>query len=210
MFPLPTPKKKTIHKWQGTHISRKGSLEGFVVVYPALEVTNKMTKAQMKPLHTFVLKHGHRYKYAYNDGFFKEIPEKWYGKAFLRIEDVPNENIVTIKLNDKFIEVPFLPEVIYQRKTSTKRRKKNHKIVNNIYPTWRNQTGKSVHFKVANHFKEIFDQADANEITLQDPFAGYSSVEDIHASQTGRLAFKTVAGFIYYHCRDNLGYSIMR
>ena len=35
MFALPNPKKKSISKWQGTHIARKGPLEGFVVVYPA-------------------------------------------------------------------------------------------------------------------------------------------------------------------------------
>jgi len=210
MFPLPNPKKKSISKWQGTHIIKKGSLEGYVVVYPAESSTEKVTKALMKPKHTFILKHGDTYKYAYNDGFFKEIPEKWYGKSFLRIEDVPNENLVTIQLNGKFIEVPFLPTVLYLRKTSTKRRKKTHKIINNVYPTWRNASGKTIHFKVAEHFKDIFEKADAQELTLQDPFAGYSSLEEINASQTGRLAFKTVAGFVYYHCRNNLGYPVTR
>ena len=110
---------------------------------------------------------------------------------------------------EKFVEVPFLPDILYQRKNTTKRRKRVHKIVHKVYPTWRNQTGKSIHFKVAKHFKELFDQADADEITLQDPFSGYTSVSDIQSSQTGRMAFKTVAGFIYYHCRDNLGYPLV-
>jgi len=164
----------------------------------------------MKPKNTFILKHGDTFKYAYNDGNFKEIPDKWYGKSFLRVDDVPAENLVTIQLNSKFVQVPFLPEVLYVRKTSTKRRKKTHKIINNVYPTWRNSSGKTIHFKVAEHFKDIFDKADSQELTLQDPFAGYSSIDDIQASQTGRLAFKTVAGFVYYHCRDNLGYPVTR
>lgn len=210
MFPLPNPKKKSITSWQGTHITRKGPLEGFLVVYPAEASTEKMTKALMKPKNTFILKHGGIFKYAYNDGYFKELPDKWYGKAFLRIEDVPSENLVTIQLNGTYAEVPFLPEVLYLRKTSTKRRKKTHKIINNVYPTWKNVSGKTIHFKVAEHFKEIFDKADAQELTLQDPFAGYSSLEDLQSSQTGRLAFKTVAGFVYYHCRDNLGYPVTR
>ena len=210
MFALPNPKRKSITRWQGTHITRKGALEGFIVVYPAEVYGEKMTKTFMKPKHTFILKHGDVFKYAYNDGFFKEIPDKWYGKAFLRVDDVPSENLVTIQLNSKFIEVPFLPEVLYLRKSSTKRRKKTHKIINNVYPTWRNTSGKSIHFKVAEHFKEIFNKADAQELTLQDPFAGYSNLEDLQSSQTGRLAFKTVAGFVYYHCRDNLGYPITR
>jgi len=210
MFPLPNPKKKSITKWQGTHITTKGTLEGFVVVYPAEVSADKLTKAMMKPKHTFILKHSGTFRYAYNDGSFKEIPDKWYGKAFLRIDDVPSDNLVTIQLNGRFIEVPFLPEVLYLRKTSTKRRKKTHKIINNVYPTWKNATGKNIHFKVAEHFKDIFDKADAQELTLQDPFAGYSSLEDLNASQTGRQAFKTVAGFVYYHCRDNLGYPVTR
>ena len=210
MFALPNPKKKAIAKWQGMHIARKGPLEGFVVVYPAEASAEKMTKIIMKPKNTFILKHGGTFKYAYHDGFFKEIPERWYGKAFLRVDDVPSENLVTITLNGKFIEVPFLPEVLYLRKTSTKRRKKTHKIIHNVYPTWRNTSGKTIHFKVADNFKKIFDKADAHEITLQDPFAGYSTLEELQGSQTGRQAFKIVAGFIYYHCRDNLGYPITR
>jgi len=210
MFTLPNPKKKSIAKWHGQQVARKGPLEGFVVVYPAEGCSEKMTKMLMKPKNTFILKHGGTFKYAYNDGFFKEIPERWYGKAFLRVDDVPSENLVTITLNGKFIEVPFLPDVLYLRKTTTKRRKKTHKIINNVYPTWRNTSGKTVHFKVAQHFKDLFDKADAQELTLQDPFSGYSSMEDLQSSQTGRLAFKTVAGFVYYHCRDNLGYPLTR
>jgi hypothetical protein len=210
MFSLPSPKKKSISKWQGTHIGKKGGLEGFVVVYPAEASGEKLTKTLMKPKNTFIVKHGGTFKYAYNDGFFKEIPERWYGKAFLRTDDVQSENLVTIQLNGTFVEVPFLPEVLYLRKTSTKRRKKHHKIINSVYPTWRNATGKSIHFKVAKQFKQIFEKADAQELTLQDPFAGYSSLEELQSSQTGRQAFKTVAGFVYYHCRDNLGYPLTR
>ena len=109
MFPLPTPKKKSITKWQGTHITRKGTLEGFVVVYPAEGFRRKFKGSYETEKHFHSETRGH-VKYAYNDGFFKEIPEKWYGKAFLSIEDVPSENLVTIQLIGKFIEVPFLPQ----------------------------------------------------------------------------------------------------
>ena len=115
MFPLPKSKKKNIKKWQGIQVTRKGTLEGFTVVYPGEESDCKITKCLMKAKYTFILKHGHTFKYAYNDGFFKEIPEKWYGKAFGRFEDVPNENLVTIQLGGKFVEVPFLPDILYKR-----------------------------------------------------------------------------------------------
>ena len=77
-----------------------------------------------------------------------------------------------------------------------------------VYHTWRNQKGKSIHFKVAKAFKDVFDKADSNEITLQDPLEGYERVNDIQATKTGRQAFKIVAGFVYYDCRDNLGYPL--
>ena len=36
----------------------------------------------------------------------------------------------------------------------------------------------------------------------------YMTMEEIKKSKTGKMAFRTVAGFVYYHCRDNLGYPI--
>ena len=65
-----------------------------------------------------------------------------------------------------------------------------------------------MHFQVAKEFKNIFDRADAGEIILQDPFEGYASMEEVQRSKTGKTALRTVAGFVYYHCRDHLGYPV--
>ena len=78
MFPLPKPKKTNITTWQGIQITKKGILEGFTVVYPGEVSSGKIIRCAMKPKYTFILKHGDTFKYAYNDGCFKEIPEKWY------------------------------------------------------------------------------------------------------------------------------------
>lgn len=209
MFSLPKPTLAAAKKWQGV-ILTKEPFEGFAVVWAGLLLDAKMTKSCMTPKHTFILRNGEYFKYAYcdKDGF-KEIPEKWYSKCFQNISDIPQENMVTININGVYTEVPFLPRVLFERKTTTKRRKKTHNIVHNVtYPTWKHQKGKSVHLQVAKEFKELFDKADNGEVELMDPFEGYKSIQDLNQSKTGRQAFRIVAGFVYHQCRDNLGYPV--
>ena len=209
MFPLPRPGVENCKKWHGSLVE-SDPFVGYSVVWPALCISTKMSKSSLEPKYIFILRQGNIFKYAYHDkDGFKEIPEKWYSKCFVNITEVPQENIMTINLYGVFTEVPFLPDNLFKRKISTKRRKKTHHIVHDVvFPTWKHQEGKSIHFKVAKNFKEIFDKADSGEIELMDPFAGYSSIEEINNSKTGRQAFRTVAGFIYHQCRDNLGYPV--
>lgn len=209
MFPLPKPSLDNLKKWQGCVLTKK-KFEGFAVVWPAETFEAKMTKAVLQPSHVFILRSGDDFEYAYcdKDGF-QGLPEKWYSKCFQNLSDVPQDNLVTINLNGVFTEVPFLPDSLFQRKTSTKRRKKTHSIVHNVvYPTWKHQKGKNVHFQVAKQFKDLFDRADNGEVELMDPFQGYSSVEEVKKSKSGRQALRIVAGFIYHQCRDNLGYPV--
>jgi len=209
MFSLPEASKDSLKKWQGVVIDGYG-LSGFSVAWCGEPFEGTITKTNLKPNNVFILRQGDFFKYATHDSSgFKEIPEKWYSRCFLKVNELPSENIVTVCVNGSFVDLPFLPHALYNRKIGAKRRKKTHNVDNSVvYPTWKNQKGKGIHFKVAKAFKDIFDKADSNEITLQDPFEGYDSVNDIQATKTGRQAFKIVAGFVYYHCRDNLGYPL--
>lgn len=209
MFPLPKPSVESLKKWQGCVLTKE-PFKGFVVVWPAEVHEGKMTKAAMHPGLVFILRNGDMFTYAYFDcDGFQEVPEKWYAKCFQNLANIPQENLITVSLNGVFTEVPFLPTVLFQRKTSTKRRKKTHNIVHNVvYPTWKHQKGKSVHFQVAKQFKELFDRADNGEVELMDPFQGYTCLEEVKKSKSGRQALRTVAGFIYHQCRDNLGYPV--
>ena len=209
MFPLPKPTLTASKKWQGV-ILTKEPFEGFAVVWPGTVHKSKMTKTLMLPQHTFILRNGDFFKYAFcdKDGF-KEIPEKWYSKCFQNLTDIPQENMVTVNINGVYTEVPFLPTVLFERKTSTKRRKKTHSIIHQVtYPTWKHQKGKSIQFQVAREFKEIFQKADNGEIELMDPFQGYNNMQELNQSKTGRQACRIVAGFVYHQCRDNLGYPV--
>ena len=209
MFPLPEACPSTLKKWQGVVIEGYG-MSGFSVAWCGEPYKGTMSKSSLKPKHVFILRNGDYFKYAVHDAAgFKEIPEKWYSKCFLKVSELPSENIVTVCVNGSFVDLPFLPHSLFNRKMSAKRRKKSHAVdYSVVYPIWKHQKGDTVHFKVAKAFKDVFDRADANELTLQDPFEGYESLEEIQATKTGRTAFKTVAGFVYYHCRDNLGYPL--
>jgi hypothetical protein len=209
MFSLPEASHATLKKWQGMVIEGH-DLSGFSVAWCGEPFNGTIAKGTIKPKNVFILRQGDYFKYAVHDSSgFKEIPEKWYSKCFLKVSEIPSENIVTVCVNGSFVDLPFLPHSLFNRKASAKRRKKIHKIDHTVvYPTWEHQKGSSIHFKVARSFKEIFDKADANEVTLQDPFEGYESMEEVKATKTGRLAYKTVAGFVYYHCRNNLGYPL--
>lgn len=211
MFPLPQAPEEIIEKWQGTQLKGLDHLTGFNVVWCGVPVNFTLTRNTVKPKHVFVLKKGDQFKYAVHDNSgFKELQEKWYTKCFARVDTVPLNNTITMCVGGTYIDMPFLPPSLYNRKISTKKRKKTHRIAHNtVYPTWKHVEGDTVHFKVAREFKKLFDRADAGDVTLQDPFEGYTSIEDIQRSKTGKLAFKTVAGFIYYHCRENLGYPII-
>lgn len=209
MFPLPEACHATLKKWQGTVIEGYG-LTGYSVAWCGEPFNGTITKGNITPKCVFILRHSDYFKYAVHDvSGFREIPEKWYSKCFLKVSEIPSENIVTVCVNGSYVDLPFLPHSLFNRKMSAKRRKKIHKVDHTVvYPTWEHQKGKTIHFKVAKSFKDIFNKADANEITLQDPFEGYESMEEIKATKTGRHAFKIVAGFVYYHCRDNLGYPL--
>lgn len=209
MFSLPKPKAEDIKKWQGS-ILTKQPFHGYTVVWPGQGVETKMTKMMMKPKHAFILKNGDVFVYAYcdKDGF-QEIPDKWYAKCFQNLGDIPQENMITVNLNGTFTEVPYLPTTLFERKTSTKRRKKTHTIVHNVvYPTWKHQKGESIHLQVAKQFKDLFDRADNGELELMDPFLGYKSLDELQKSKSGRQALRIVAGFVYHQCRDNLGYPV--
>ena len=209
MFPLPKPSITAQKKWQGV-ILTKAPFEGFSVVWPGKAVKSKMTKSSFEPNHAFILKSGEFFKYVfYDEDGFNEIPEKWYSKCFKNLSEIPQENLITVNINGVYTEVPFLPQVLFERKKTTKRRKKTHNIIHNkTYPTWKHQKGKTIQFLVAQQFKKLFDKADNGEVELMDPFKGYQNMEDLNQSKTGRQAFRIVAGFVYHQCRDNLGYPV--
>jgi len=209
MFSLPEASASTIKKWQGVVIEGQ-SMSGFSVAWCGEPFKGTITKSNIKPKHVFILRQSNYFKYGVHDvKGFREIPDKWYSKCFLNISEIPSENIVTVCVNGSFVDLPFLPHSLFNRKMHVKRRKKSHSVDHSVvYPTWKHQEGTSVHFKVASAFKSLFDKADANEINLQDPFEGYENLEEVQSTKTGRRAFMTVAGFVYYHCRDNLGYPL--
>ena len=96
MFSLPEASASTIKKWQGMVIEGH-DLSGFSVAWCGEPYKGTITKSNLKPSYVFILRHGDYFKYAVHDSSgFKEIPEKWYSKCFLKVSELPSENIVTV------------------------------------------------------------------------------------------------------------------
>lgn len=210
MFPLPQAPDEVLNQWQGVKLKGLNHLTDFTIVWCGVPATGRLHRNNVKAEHIFVLKKGDQFKYAYHDAAgFNELPEKWYTRCFTRIDNIPSNNQITMCVGGTYVDLPYLPNSLFNRKMSTKKRKKTHRVcMSNVYPTWKHQQGDTVHFQVAKEFKNIFDRADAGEIILQDPFEGYTSMEEVQRSKTGKMALRTVAGFVYYHCRDHLGYPV--
>lgn len=210
MFPLPEAPREVVDTWQGVKLKGLSALTDYTIMWCGVPSETTLHRNNIRAKHVFVLKRGDQFKYAYHDAAgFAELPEKWYTKCFTKIGAIPNDNLITMCVAGHYVDLPYLPTSLFNRKMSTKKRKKTHRVcTSNVYPTWKHQNGDTVHFQVAKEFKSIFDRADAGEIILQDPFEGYTSMEEVQRSKTGKTALRTVAGFVYYHCRDNLGYPV--
>jgi hypothetical protein len=210
MFSLPQADDATIEQWQGVKLKGLENLTDFTIVWCGVPSTLRLHRNNVKAEHVFVLKKKDQFKYAYHDtAGFNELPEKWYTRCFTKVDHIPSDNQITVCVKNTYIDLPYLPISLFNRKMSSKKRKKTHRVcMSNVYPSWKHQQGEGVHFEIAKEFKEIFDRADAGEIILQDPFEGYDSMEAVQRSKTGKTALRTVAGFVYYHCRDHLGYPV--
>ena len=140
---------------------------------------------------------GDQFKYAYHDAAGSASCLKSGTQGFTRIDSIPSDNQITMCVGGTYVDLPYLPTSLFNRKMSTKKKKTHRVSLSNVYLTWKHQRGQGVHFEVAKEFKSIFDRADAGEIILQDP-SRYTSMEDVQRSKTGKTALRTVAGFVYY------------
>lgn len=210
MFTLPTACDDTLTEYQGKVLQGYSGFENFTIVWCGEPFTGTMTKGTMSPKHVFVLRKKKQYKWVYqDDGGFFEILEKWYSKSFLKLNFTPSENNTTMKVKNAFVELPYYPPSYFSKLFASKKRKRYAQIQTDVmFPTWQHLKNNTRKVEVAKSFKDMFSRADAHEIQLKDPFEGYDNLHDIMKNKTGKVAYMTIAGFVYHHCRDNLGYPI--
>lgn len=206
MFPLPVTSDENLH-WLG-HVVESGALNGFRVVWAGSPI-KKPNKNNIESRHVFILQLAQVFEYAYyNCKRFIPLPEKWYCKCF-HVENIPHENRMTVRVANAFVELPFLPESIFERKKTTHKRKRAHSIVplSRNFPTWRVVEDAPTPW-LALAFNDLFRQADEGAIELGDPLDGYD--ESIMDDPRGKQIYLTIASFVYNHCRDNLGFPVRR
>ena len=208
MYTLPVASDDILTKYQGTTLEGYSAFENFTIIWCGEPSKGTLTRATVLPKHIFVLRNRREYKWVYQDsGGFLEVPEKWYGKCFLKLNFKPSENKATVKVKNAFVELPYYPASHFAKMFTSKKRKRFAQIKSDVtFPTWEHVNKQEDELDIAKSFKTLFDRADANEIELKNPFEGYSSIESILKNKVGKLAYMTVACFIYHHCRVNLGY----
>ena len=209
MYTLPEASAVSIEKWQGTVLQE---YPDFTVVWCGEPYDKVLNKNSIKPKHVFILKNQQNFKWIYMDKRgTAEIPAKWYAKCFEKLDFNPSENTATLKVQNTYIDLPLYPSCLYTKLYSSKKRKRFCEIQSDItFPTWKHVERNKETIDVAEALGELFSKADANEIELKDPFSGYTSISEIQKNKTGNLMYLAIAGFVYHHCRENLGYPISR
>lgn len=211
MFTLPYANDALIKKWFQKSIVGYDDFANFKIVWCGTPATLILTKSNIQPEHVFIVcNKKQKYKWLYHDEKgFSEIPDKWYSKCFLSLEHTPKQNKTKVVVNKKEISLPYYPESYYKKLFTNKKRKRISSTTNNVmFPTWKNIVTPKKSLDIAQSLKILYDKADTGEIILEDPFEGYSSVDDLMKNKIGHTAYMTIASFVYHHCRENLGYPI--
>jgi hypothetical protein len=207
MYTLPTASAKSAKKWEGDSVE---GFPDFEIVWCGEDSTKVLRKNTIAPKNVFILSRDGMYKWLYIDANgASEIPHAWYTHCFNKMHVKPTHNGATVKINGTGVHLPLYPNPYYSKLFPVKKRKRAVKIQSGIlFPTWEHSKHVTGVIDVACQFKELFSSADLGEITLPDPFNGYSSVSAILENKAGKQAYMAIAGFVYHHCRDNLGYPI--
>ena len=184
MFPLPQAPDEIVDKWQGVKLKGLNHLTDFTVVWCGAPCKVRLHRNNIKPEHVFVLKRGDQFKYAYHDAAgFSELPEKWYARCFTRIDSIPSDNQITMSIGGTYVDLPYLPTSLFNRKMSTKKRKTHRVCLSNVYPRGSTRGGGRA-LGGRQGVQEHLRQSRRGEIILQDPFEGYTSMEDVQRSKT--------------------------
>jgi hypothetical protein len=212
MFTLPYASKDIIQTWFQKNIIGYDNFANFKIIWCGTPANTLLHKNNIKPEHVFIISNKkNKYKWVYHDKKgFSEIPDKWYSKCFLPLENSPKQNKTSVLILKKEITLPYYPDFYYRKLYANKKRKRitNTTTNNIIFPTWKNIVQPKKSLNIAQSLKSLFDKADAGEIILDDPLEGYNCIDDLLKNKVGHTVYMNIASFVYHHCRENLGYPI--
>ena len=225
-YPLPRASQECWTKWFN-HTIEYGALKNKTILWCAQELPCRFKSEQVKdvigPHHVFILKLNKQFFYAVIDATetIYRLPKKYYTSCFpgIQYSQVPKNNRCKVRLTGrKYIELPYIPEsFLEQKKTKTtrKRRRTNSSNTETVNfriaaPEW-TVLGAKPEVKdnkqdILHLIRSVIEYADKNEqFQLKNHFEGIN-VEDIKQSDTLREKMKDIISFIYFYCRNELGF----
>ena len=210
MYPLPYTSRTHFQTWSGK-IIQKGALAGYTVVWVGSPCSKRISVHNIHILHK-----DNTYQYATRKGdTFLRLCNKYIDKFFGKytLNDIPPGNRCVQCIFDTLVDVPFVPDSVYQAlQSKPKENLKRPRAIVDFdipYPTWRNNPPRpSIKHDIAKSFGKMFHDADTlDNFHIPDPFAEFLSHGALLESEEVRMRYNIVAGFIYHYCRDNLGYA---
>mgnify|MGYP001361539768 CR=1 FL=1 len=227
-FPLPRASQECYTKWFNQTITT-GALKNRTIVWAARSLPCRFRSDTVKdiigPQHVFILKLNDVFSYGLidNTDTVYKLPKKYYTSCFpgIQYNQIPKNNLIKVKLNnDQTIELPYIPQsFLDQKRTKTNRKRRRSESESNQVesinfneqtPEW-NVLGVAAQKNdnkedILHLIRSIIFYNDTNEnFSLKNYFENVS-VGDIKNNDTLREKLKIVVSFIYYYCRNELGF----
>lgn len=227
-FPLPRASQECYTKWYNYTV-KSGALKNTTVLWAAQELPCRFRSDSLKniigPHHVFILKLNEKFYYGIIDctKTVYRLPKKFYTSCFpgIQYSQVPKNNRIQVKLNEKqSMLLPYIPEsFLEQKRTKTTRKRRrtdseNNEIetinFNEPVPEWNilgvENSVESNKDDIMHLIRSIILYNDSNEnFNLKNHFDGLS-VKTIQSDDKLREKMKIIISFIYYYCRNNLGF----
>jgi hypothetical protein len=232
IYPLPRASQKLYTEWFNQKVSR-GVLENYTVVWVgqplSVRFRSGLVKDEIGKQHVFIVRNGDMFEYAVvdNSNTFNKLPKKFYTTCFpsINISNVPPNNVMSVRIAKKTIELPFIPNAFLlqkRQKTSRKKRKVSSPPVEEIssvehidynisYPTWTILDNNDIHGDVLKTnimilIREIINKADiSSHFCITSPFDSIKTLDELKSSPMHVERLKTIISFIYAFCRAELG-----
>lgn len=225
---MPRASQECWTKWYN-HTASYGALKNKTVMWAAQELPCRFKSDQVKdvigPHHVFILKLNTKFFYAIVDSTetLYRLPKKYYTSCFpgIQYSQVPKNNRCKVRLSGRrTIELPYIPEsFLEQKKTKTTRKRRRTEVKNTeienldfsvTTPEWsvlgerkEPETNKDDIFHL---IRSVIAYSDTNEnFSLKNEFEDIT-VEQIKNSDELREKMKSIISFIYYYCRNELGF----
>lgn len=226
MYPLPLASQEDYTKWF-RHKITKGKLKNYVIKWCGKQLTKrfKFENVIIESKNIFICQLEDKYEYIIidkNQDIFK-LPKKYYTNCFPGIHyiNVPSNNRMEVNISNSIkVVLPVIPQSFLDSKKIKTRKRRRIMTSSTVateqmnfdqrYPKWHvlenTQNNECLHKEMMLLVRSIVKYADKNHnYKLFDPFKEVDSIQNIKKSKKLLHMLKIVCGFVYHHCKSELG-----